>query len=284
MLTATAMEIIRSRQNAQLRRARAAAAGKEDGVLVLEGDRLVDEAIAAGLRIELCLVASDRPDRAAELDARLAARAENGGENGGAAGVRLVDPELLQQASSLKTSPGVLAIAEPPAERALASLDPKLAPLVAIACGISDPGNLGALARTAEAAGAGALVLVGGASPWSPKALRGSMGSLLRLPVARAGGDDSGGAAGDVRVALSAAGYRQLRAATRGGKPFDRADWTPPVALWLTSEIGELPEDALAAEPVTIPMAAPVESLNVTVAAAVLLFAARSGAGQGGGS
>jgi TrmH family RNA methyltransferase len=165
----------------------------------------------------------------------------------------------------------VLAVAAAPAERSLDALAPATAPLLAIACGVADPGNLGALARTAEAAGASALVLLGGASPWNPKALRGSMGSLLRLPVVRLQGAEL------VRSALARAGWRQLRAATRGGAMFDETDWSPPLALWLASETGDLPDAALDVEAVTIPMAGPVESLNVTVAAAVLLFAARAG-------
>lgn len=256
------MEAIRSRQNAQLKRVRAVAAGKEPGMLALEGDRLVDEAVEIGMELEVCLVAEGREARANELAEKL-----------GAGRVRLVEEELLQQASSLKTSPGVLAIAPAPRELDLRSLSVADSPLVAIACGISDPGNLGALARTAEAAGVGALALVGGASPWSTKALRGSMGSLLRLPIVSCLESD----AEAVQSALTSGGWRQFRAATRDGDAFDAIDWTPPVALWITSETGELPPSVMTAEPVTIPMGGNVESLNVTVAAALLLFAASRG-------
>jgi len=258
------MDVIRSAQNPALRRARAVLAGKEPGFLALEGDRLVDEALRRGLPLELCLVAAERGERARELRAL-------------GAPVQLVDGGVLQRASALVTSPGVLAVAPAPAPLALGALRPSLAPLVAVACGIADPGNLGALARTAEAAGAGALVLVGGASPWNPKALRGSMGSLLRLRLVIAEH------AGAVRAALDRGGWRQARAAARGGALYDRFDWRPPLALWIASETGALPAAAGDVEAVTIPMAGPVESLNVTTAAAVLLFAARGAAARAAG-
>lgn len=145
--------------------------------------------------------------------------------------------------------------------------------LVAVAAGIGDPGNLGALARAAEAAGASALVVTGsGCSPWNEKALRGSMGSLLRLPVAvvREGVVD----------ALARLSFRQVRAATRGGVSLDAFNWSGPVALWLSSETGALPPEAETFEGVSIPMARGVESLNVAAAAAVLLFAAGRTSGE----
>ena len=155
-------------------------------------------------------------------------------------------------------------------------------------CGVQDPGNLGAIARTAEAAGAVGLVIVaGGCRPWSDKALRGSMGSLLRLPV----WEVSTGI--DAWRGLRGRGFRHVVAATRGGCTPGELDWSGPVALWVPSETGGLPADvetARASEPgddlaVTIPMAGAVESLNVSVATGVLLFAAgRTGARANTGS
>ena len=248
--------MIRSGQNPAIQRARAVGAGKERGFLLLEGDRLVDDALRRGLALELCLVATEREDRACEL------------EQAGAP-VRRVEADILRRASQLVTAPGVLAVGVEPEEFDLAALDPATADLVAVACGISDPGNLGALARTAEAAGAGGLILIGGASPWNSKALRGSMGSLLRLPVSRA--QD----ATDVVAALAGHGYHQFRAATRDGIGIWDASWPAPVATWFTSETGELPAAAQSLAGITIPMGGEVESLNVTTAAALLLFAAR---------
>jgi TrmH family RNA methyltransferase len=249
---------IRSAANPAVKRVRAVAAGRERGVLLLEGDRLVAEARRAGLPIELLLFADDRAD-----EARAAA----------AAGLpaHVVEGTLLDRLSALDTSPGCLALASAPD-----AIDPTALPsgsgaLLVVAAGVQDPGNLGAIARTAEAAGAAGLVAtLGGCSPWNPKALRGSMGSLLRLPVAHGAPCE----ADAVAAALSALGFRQVRAATRGGTPLCEFDWSGRVALWLTAETGALPEAASEFEGVTVEMAGSVESLNVGAAAAVLLFAA----------
>jgi TrmH family RNA methyltransferase len=246
--------VIRSRANSALKRVGAVRAGREPGVLLLEGDRLVDEALAAGLTVEELLVAEGRLARAAELEAR-------------GARVSLVADELLDKVSALVSSPGVLALCASPAAPHPATLAPAADALVLVVAGTADPGNLGALARSAEAAGAGALcVVAGGASPWSDKALRGSMGSLLRLPVHRF---DSAEAA---LAALPE--HRHVRAATQGGAPARGFDWSGPLALWVGRETGALPGACASIAPVSIPMAAGVESLNVTVAASVLLFAA----------
>ena len=244
--------VIRSRTNDKLKRVGAALAGK-DSLLVLEGERLVTDAIAAGLELELLLVAESRQAWAEE-------RADS------AFDVCLVEDELLHRASAMKRGPGILALAARPAPRDLADIPCGERSLVLVVCGISDPGNLGALARSAEAAGADALVLLAGSvSPWNEKCLRGSMGSLLRLPVYES--EDADAAA----AALTSA--RSIVAATRGGADLAAMNWSGPIALWIGPETGDLPAACAEFEGVTIPMAGNVESLNVTVAAALLLFA-----------
>jgi TrmH family RNA methyltransferase len=255
-----AAEPIRSSSNPLLKRVRAAAAGRGADELLLEGDRLVDDARRAGLELDVVLVAEERVERLAEL-----ARA--------GLTVRAVRAELLAAVSALDTAPGCLALARPPRARGLDELPATSDALVAVAAGIQDPGNLGALARTAEAAGARALlVTAGGCRPWNPKALRGSMGSLLRLPWI-----DLEPRVASV-AALTARGFRHVAARTRGGRPYDRFDWSGRIALWLAGETGAFPGELAAEserfEGVTIPMRGAAESLNVTAAAAVLLFAA----------
>ena len=249
-------DIIRSRDNPALKRAGAVQAGKAADAILIEGERLLAEAQVAGLVFESVLVSDEREELAREL---------------AAAGlpVRRVEARLLGRVSDLVTSPGVLALCAPP--RALSLEELELAPdaLVLAVAGISEPGNLGALARSAEAAGASALVLVaGGVSPWNPKALRGSMGSLLRLPVVCCG------SAREASEALARQAFRQVAAATRGGERPARFDWSGRIALWVGAETGALPSEAEQLERLTIPMAGQVESLNVTVAASLLLFAA----------
>lgn len=239
-------ETIRSRQNALLARVRAVRAGREPGWIVLEGERLVADALAGGLDIDVLLLAEGRA-----VPGALAALASR---------TRRVDPEVLASVSALESSPGCLALAPVPAVRRLPPAGPRS--LLAVVAGVQDPGNFGAIARVAEAAGASGLVRLGGAQPFGDKALRGSMGSLLRLPVY-----------GQLEPGeLAAKGYRLVAAATRGGADPRRFDWSGPVALWIPGEAGG---DAPAgAQTVTLPMAGQVESLNVAVAAALLLYAA----------
>lgn len=250
------MAVIRSKDNAVLKRVRAAQAGKAQGELVLEGERLIEDALAAGVELLVVLVSSELEMRAKELERRGLA-------------VQLVEPGLLQQLSSLTHSPGLLALALAPPGRRLGEL--ALAPdaLLLVVDGIADPGNLGALARSAEAAGAAALcTIAGGARAWNEKALRGSMGSLLRLPVVAF--DQAFQAA----AALEPLGFCHVLAATRNGIPFTSFDWSGRIALWVGSETGHKQAPPVPYARVSIPMRGGVESLNVTVAASLLLFAA----------
>lgn len=248
--------VVRSAQNPHVKRARAVLAGREKELVALEGDRLVDDARRSGLELEAILLAADRTERAAELQA---------------AGLPLVRVErpLLERVSSLSAAPGILALARvpPPPDPDALPADP--AALLLVVAGLQDPGNLGALARSAEAAGAlGLAVVAGGARPFSEKAVRGSMGSLLRLPVWRFPRAD------ELVERLAARGFRQLSAATRGGLPPDEVDWRGPIAVWIGPETGLLPAACRKLERVTIPMRGRVESLNAAVAASLLLYAA----------
>lgn len=222
-------------------------------MVLLEGQRLVADAVASGLGLELVLVSEARPELLVEFDRAM-----------------LIEASLLDRISDLKTSPGVLALARAPRMRDAMELGARLegasAPLVLVVDGVTDPVNLGALARSAEAAGAAALVWVaGGAGVFGARALRGSMGSLLRLPVFAAADADA------ARAAVAAAGLQVVRPDTRGGVDWRSVDWSPAVALWIG---GETRAADIGGVGVTIPMAGEVESLNVTVAASLLLFAA----------
>jgi TrmH family RNA methyltransferase len=257
-------EVIRSATNGAIKRVRAVAAGRLPELILLEGDRLVDEALAAGLELELLLVSDERPERLAELADQAPLP---------------VAAELLGRVGSLKSGPGVLALARAPREVPVAELsaqladgDPGAPPLVLVVAGVADPVNLGALARSAEAAGAAALVwIAGGVSPYNPRSLRGSMGSLLRLPLFLAS------TPAEAASTLTGVGLVHARADTRGGVDHRAFDWDRPLALWVGPESGDagaLADAGAAFEGITIPMGGAVESLNVTVAASLLLFAA----------
>ena len=183
----------------------------------------------------------------------------------------LTDPALESVAPSV-TPQGVLAVvARPEAE-----LPERLRPddLVLVLVGVSDPGNVGTIVRTAEACAARCVVVVGGADVWSPKAVRASAGAVLRVPVVQPA--DDVGAAG-VFEALRAAGAAVVAADAHTGEPHHSGvlDAEPvPLALVLGSEShGLAPALCEAADRrVRIEMAGAAESLNVAMAATLLAF------------
>jgi TrmH family RNA methyltransferase len=247
-------EPIRSRANPIWKTIGGILAGKDKQSILLEGERLIEDAFGAHRAVGPVYLSTERRE--------LAPKFEKFGQ-----AVLMVDARLFRELSALKNSPGIVAVCKMPENRRLDTL--KLGPrsLVLVAHGISDPGNLGALARSAEAFGASALALTkGSTAPYSDKALRGSMGSLLRLPVAH------GWDPGELVTLLGGLGCRHACAATRTGKDPRRFDWTGPIALWLGAETGALPAAAKNFEKLTIPIAEKVESLNVTVAASLLLY------------
>lgn len=177
-----------------------------------------------------------------------------------------VHEAVLRELADADSPRGAVAIVHLP-RAGLESLPPAAADgLVVYVDGLQDPSNLGALARVAEAAGAEALVLAPAtAHPNHPRALRASAGSLLRLPVARR-----------VAVAETAAWTAApwIALATRGGSDLFRTKLPRCAVLALGSEGRGLSPEAenQAAYSVTIPLRPPVESLNATVAAALVLF------------
>jgi RNA methyltransferase, TrmH family len=142
--------------------------------------------------------------------------------------------------------------------------------LVAVLVEVRDPGNAGTVLRTADAAGAGAVVFAGSAvDPYNGKAVRASAGSLFHLDVVRAGSP------GAVVAALRAAGYTVLAADGYGPVPLDAAPLHPPTAWLFGSEAHGLPMQVAAAADarVHVPIYGRAESLNLAAAAAVCLYA-----------
>jgi TrmH family RNA methyltransferase len=230
--------------------------------VLLDGVHLLSEALSSGVHVDAAAfdhAVLDQPE-ARSLAERLAAAGSE---------VLIVSRQVLEAMSPVKTPSGAVGIAR----RSMVPLRDALrgsSAVVVLAHDVQDPGNVGALLRTAEAAGATAFVACGGtADPLGWKALRGSMGSALRLPIVRA----------DVQEALRAckeAGVRVAALAPRGGDPLFTADLRRPMALLLGSEGTGLPADLVrqADRRISIPMQGPVESLNVAVAAALVLYEA----------
>jgi TrmH family RNA methyltransferase len=255
------LERIASRQNPVVREFRAAA-DAASGRMLLDGEHLLDEALAAGLRIDLVALSDRRLDGAPDLAERAARQ-----------GARLytVTDAVLDAISPVRQPSGVVALAQrPPATLEDALRHPPQ--LVLMLSNVQDPGNVGAVVRAAEACGAtGVVTSSGTADAYGWKALRGSMGSTFRLPVAT--GHDLAAAARLVRER----GIRLYAAVPRDGTPLPRCTWRKPSAVLLGGEGAGLSPAllALADERLTIPMRPSVESLNVATAAALIAYEAQ---------
>ena len=230
--------------------------------LLLDGWHLLSEARTSGLTVE-----SAAFEQNALNEPSVRALAEQLSANG--TEVFIVPNKVLASMSPVKTPSGIVGIAR----KRVDTLEGVLArtnALVVVAHDVQDPGNVGAIIRTAEAAGATALIATAAtADPLGWKALRGSMGSALRLPIARAAIDD-------VLPALRSARIGAAALVPREGQALFSADLRNPIALFLGGEGAGFPDD-LARQMdavISIPMCGPIESLNVGVAAALVLYEA----------
>jgi len=262
------MDRITSRQNAIVKRFRElarAAHGANAGEVLLDGAHLVSEALACGVAVEVAAF-SDR--HVGMIRSPLARIAKDVKKHGGR--VLSVSDHVLAAMSPVQHPSGVVAIAHAhPSDLRAAFADPPQ--LVLVLAGLQDPGNVGAIVRTAAAYGASGIVTIeGSADPFGWKALRGAMGGTFRMPVA------ARGTLGDVADAARDANVRLIAAVPHGGTPLPRVDLRGPTAIILGGEGPGLSETALGAacERVTIPMRPPVESLNVAIAAALMLYEA----------
>jgi TrmH family RNA methyltransferase len=253
---------ITSRQNPIVARFRAAANGEADGLL-LDGTHLVAEAIGSGIRVHEAAVVGIEADRAdvAELADRLRRQQVP---------VATVSAMVMSALSPVRSASPIVAVAERP--RTDSALMYHGTPLILIALDVQDPGNLGAIVRVAEAGGATGVVCAGSsADPFGWKALRGSMGSSLRLPtlITR----DPRDAVDDARRH----GCRILAAAPHEGGNLFETDLRQPLAVLIGSEGSGLTPSQLelSDQRVVIPMSPPVESLNAAVSAALIVYEAR---------
>ena len=244
--------------------------------ILLDGIHLVEEARAAGLPILVAAIATKQTARLRSHEnsfTHIAAELVTTGTR-----VVRVSGPVMAALSPVRSSSGLVAIAE----RTPVSLEHVLAgpaPLVVVLADLQDPGNVGAVIRAADAGGATGVVVSGrSADPFGWKALRGAMGSVFRLPVVRHE---------NARTVIPAArerGLRVLAAVPHGGRPFSDADLAQPTAVLLGGEgAGLVPELVhLADEAISVPMRPPVESLNVAVTAALVVYEAARQRGEHG--
>jgi len=265
------LRIVQSKQNLRLKDLRRALsqpgregrglAGRDSPILAgIEGPKLLEEALRAGLRVISVFVAQGAEHLLEGLP--LPAGTE----------LLLAPRDVLDSALTTETPQPVAALVEPPdwgwadvfCSRA------KAAPLILVLAGLQDPGNLGTILRSAEAFGAsGVLALPGTVSAWNPKAVRASAGSVCRMPLLAVSAEEC-------FARLRAAGVRIWTTAVDGAEAADSIDLAGPVALVIGNEGNGVPEElaAQADGAVTIPCPGPVESLNAAVAVSVLLYEA----------
>jgi RNA methyltransferase, TrmH family len=250
------MKTIRSRDNAQykelLQLARSARARREAATILLEGVHLVEAYIdrfgATALRVFVQLSKQQHPEIAA-----LAAQSIS---------VMLLDDNLFERAAPVQTSVGILALATKPDVPSLTK--PK--GFAVLLDAVQDPGNVGAILRSAAAAGASAAHLsLDCADPWSPKALRGGMGAQFVMPVHQHA---------DLSAAAAALGVRLIACVAHAQISLFDTDLRGPVGFVIGGEGAGISEPLLkqAHQLLCIPMSEGIESLNAAAAASVIFY------------
>jgi RNA methyltransferase, TrmH family len=256
--------VITSPSNERLKHARRVRDGREPHLMFVEGERLVEECLQSGLKLRACFHEADPTPRAQGLIDEMASR-----------GCPLY-PAIriaLETVGDTVNTQGLIVIAERPEFNLIRALQARdgVAPLLVCLDSAQDPGNFGTIVRTAEAAGASGVVATkGSVDAFAPKTLRSSMGSAFRLPVV------TGVEGGDLAIAGSAAKLRMVATTVGGETIYTDYDWRKPTLVVFGNEARGVGRELLERcdERLRIPLRAPVESLNIAAAAAVILFEA----------
>ncbi len=230
-------------------------AREREGLFVMEGRRLLEEIVRVAARPLLVLHHDNLSERDRGLVNRLASLSGN---------VDAVTDEVISACSATEAPAGLLAVLPFPN----LSL-PKTPSLILICDGVRDPGNYGAILRTAEAAGVELVYAPPGTvDVYNPKVVRGGAGAHLRLPIYSIDWE---------ALRAQTKGFVNWLASSASGSAYFDVDWTVPSALIVSSEAAGESEQAreLVTGSVHIPMARATESLNVAVAAGILLMEAR---------
>jgi TrmH family RNA methyltransferase len=259
--------IVQSKQNPRLKQLRRALTHplrdtdpKGGSLAAIEGPILLEEAVRAGLRLHCVFVAQGSEHLLESL--ALSAETE----------VLMLPEDVLDGVMTTEAPQGIAALVEPPNWTWAHFLNGsrKTTTLILLVAALQDPGNLGTILRSAEAFGAdGILSLPGTVSAWNPKTVRASAGSIFRLPFLAVNAEEC-------FAHLHQAGVRIWTTAVHGAEPADLANLAEPVALLIGNEGNGVPKDlaAQADGSLTIPCPGPVESLNASVAASILLYEA----------
>jgi len=252
---------VEGRHNALVKELRAAFAHGEltpDGYCAIEGMRILEEAIRSGLKFKAVFFRASAENRAERILPQLAAHVET----------LLLPDKLFASAVPSETPQGVAALVRGKTFKLEDILAKSQAgPLLAIA-GVQDPGNLGTILRSAEAFGAGGVLLgEGTVNPFNSKVIRASAGSVFRLPIIQT-------KLLGVLEQMRELGLRLIATSSHKGTALDQANLIGPLAIFIGSEGAGLPRELLAqmTETVAIPHSPNVESLNAGVAASIVLY------------
>ncbi|TEB11070.1 TrmH family RNA methyltransferase [Pelotomaculum propionicicum] len=231
---------------------------------VAEGVRFVEEALASSWPVEALVYCGKIGESRRGEELLKKADSMN-------IAVIEVDETLFDELAGTETPQGVLAVVRQGAA-VLEDLAAAPAPaLLVVVDGVQDPGNLGTIVRSADAAGAGGVILLKGTTDiYNPKACRATMGSIFHLPVLQ------GLTAAEVLPFLAGRSIATIAGDPRGAKPVAAADLTRPCALIVGSESGGINAALLdmVDDKVRIPMPGRAESLNVAVAVSIMLYEA----------
>ncbi len=256
-------EVITSRDNRRLIHARRVRDGGTRDLIFIEGKRLVAEAMSAGLEIEECFVADGFDD--IDLVEAIVARAS----------LFSLSDNLFKSIADTKSPQGIIAVAKRPSI-GVGGLDDsvfqKAGSIVVFLKDVNNPANLGAILRTAEAAGSPVVITSpDSADAFSPKSLRASMGSAFRLKI------EQGMTLSEAAKWARERGMRVVGTDPEKGRAYTENDWARPSLVVFGSEAHgfTIEEIAKCDESVRIPIAAGVESLNLAVSAGVILFEAK---------
>ena len=251
-----------SRDNRRLVHARKVRDGREPSEIFIEGRRLAAEALRSDITIRECFVAEDFSDEAI-FDSIIT----NGID------VTELPPSLFRSISATEHPQGIVLLAERPMTSLISfDLSELLVPVFVYLHEINNPSNLGAILRSVEASGAaGVFVSTRSADVFSPKALRASMGSAFRLKIAE------NAVLNEVLVSARSAGFECLAVDNLAKIEYFDVDWKKRHLLVFGSEAHGINEQALSSigGGIRIPMENSVESLNLAVAAGIVLFEAR---------
>lgn len=235
----------------------------DDGCFAVEGVRSLEEAIRSGVRFRAVFFTDAADAGTQRLTQRMLEQIGHKVET------YLVPAKLFHEAVGTESPQGVAALVHRK-EWTLEDVLRVQPALVVVAAGLQDPGNLGTLVRSAEAFGAGGVVVTEGTvSVYNPKTVRATAGSIFRLPVVT-------GKAAELIAQLQGKQVKLFGTSSHKGTPLQEAAMDGPCALFIGNEGAGLPREIMAKMDgaLAIPQVRPVESLNAGVASSILLYEA----------